>query len=226
MPNIAASSATSCPSLRASTTTLARLRSVCGMRVRELWDEAIPMRGTPAETYVRSRSLFGTAATLRYHPRTPLGASDRVRFRPALLAAIRSGDRIIALERLFLDPATSLAAADLDPAKRMLGRPHDGAVRFGVPDDTLGLAEGWVTAWSAHLLFGIPVWAVLGNERFPHVAIPECVKRLILLPDNDDAGHYGTQRAHEADARPGRTIDVWLPEDGLNDWNDQLQEAA
>jgi len=47
------------------------------LRVRELWDDARPMRGSPAEIYARSRGFAGTAATLRYHPRTPLGSSRR-----------------------------------------------------------------------------------------------------------------------------------------------------
>jgi hypothetical protein len=148
-----------------------------------------------------------------------------LRFRPALLAAVRSRNRVVALERLFLDPATGLPAGDLDPAKRMLGRPLDGAVRFGLAGDTLGLAEGWETAWSAHILLGIPVWASLGSERFAHVAIPASVTRLILLPDDDEAGRIGTAIACEVHALPGRTIDVELPAVGCNDWNDQLREG-
>ncbi|WP_263588879.1 toprim domain-containing protein [Sphingopyxis sp. GC21] len=192
------------------------------VRARELWNGAWPMRGTPAERYARSRALVGSAATLRYHPRTPLGSGHCLRFRPALLAAVRSQNRVVALERLFLDPVTGLPAADLDPPKRMLGRPLDGAVRFGLPGDTLGLAEGWETGWSAHILLGIPVWASLGSERFGHIAIPDSVTRLILLPDDDQAGRIGTATAREAHDRPGRSIDVWLPDHGCNDWNDQL----
>lgn len=194
-------------------------------RARELWGESWPMNSTPAERYARNRALVGAAATLRYHPRTPLGSGPALRFRPALLAAVRSRNRVVALERLFLDPATGLPAGDLDPAKRMLGRPLDGAVRFGLAGDTLGLAEGWETAWSAHILLGIPVWASLGSERFAHVAIPASVTRLILLPDDDEAGRIGTAIACEVHALPGRTIDVELPAVGCNDWNDQLREG-
>lgn len=194
-------------------------------RARDLWSGSWPMRGTPAEIYTRHRALVGAAATLRYHPRTPLGFGRDLRFRPALLAAVRSGNRVVAIERLFLEPGTGLPAADLDPPKRMLGRPRDGAVRFGIADDTLALAEGWETAWSAHILLGLPVWASLGSERFAHVAIPASVTRLILLPDNDPAGRIGTARAREAHAAPGRTIEVRLPADRLNDWNDQLRRG-
>lgn len=191
-------------------------------RAAELWDAAFPFVGSPAEHYARSRALAGLPGALRFHPRTPLGPRRSVRFRPALLAAVRSGARIVAVERLFLDVPQGRAAADLDPPKRLLARPGDGAVRFGAAGRVLGLAEGWETAWSAFLILGIPVWATLGSERFPHVAIPREVDRLILLPDNDLAGMIGAEKAMVAHAREGRSIAVELPDDGYNDWNEQL----
>jgi hypothetical protein len=191
-------------------------------RAQELWDDALPFAGSPAEHYARGRALAGFPGALRYHPRTPLGPRHSVRFRPALLAAVRSGERIVAVERLFLDCPPGRAACDLDPPKRLLGRPRDGAVRFGAAGVTLGLAEGWETAWSAFLLLGIPVWATLGSERFPHVFIPPQVDRLILLPDNDAAGMVGADKAILAHERPGRSIGIVLPQTGHNDWNDQL----
>jgi len=176
-------------------------------RIRDLWDSAQPFERCPGQIYTRGRGLLGNPASLRYHPRTPLGKGDDVRFRPALLAAIRSRERVIAIERLFIDPATGSPALDLHPPKRTLGHPRDGAVRFGHAEDTLGLAEGWETAWSAFMLLGFPVWACLGSERFPHIAIPDSVNRLILLPDDDLAGRIGTDKAFEAHARPGRSIE-------------------
>ncbi|MCG2841241.1 toprim domain-containing protein [Sandaracinobacter sp. RS1-74] len=195
-------------------------------RARALWNEARPLPGTPGEHYARWRGLPGAADALRYHPRTPLGPRGAARFRPALLAAVRAGDRVIGVERLFLDVPPGLPAADLDPAKRMLGRPFDGAIHFGVPSSVLGLAEGWETAWSAHILLRIPVWAALSNERFAQVAIPDRVERLILLPDDDPAGLTGAGKASIAHERPGRAIETLLPALGHNDWNDQLQSGG
>ncbi|WP_298668153.1 toprim domain-containing protein [uncultured Sphingomonas sp.] len=192
-------------------------------RARELWESAQAFARSPGEIYARRRALLGSPINLRYHPRTPLGRGAAVRFRPAVLAAVRSRNRLVAVERLFVDPATGLPAPDLDPPKRMLGRPLDGAVRFGFADDTLGLAEGWETGWSAFMLLGIPVWACLGSERFPHVAIPDSVERLVLLPDDDVAGRIGSSKAMTAHARPGRSIEVLLPGRQLNDWNDLLR---
>ncbi len=196
-------------------------------RARMLWDDAIPLTDSPARPYLDWRGLIDRCPDLRFHRRTPLGGGRSVRFRPAILAAVRSGaNEVIALERLFVDLPSGLPAADLDPPKRLLGRPRDGAVHFGLPGTTLGLAEGWETAVSAHVLLGIPVWATLGSERMAHVAVPDRVTRLILLPDNDQPGLLGAGKAVAAHAREGRAIDLLLSARGHNDWNDQLRKGG
>lgn len=140
-----------------------------------------------------------------------------------MLAALHERDRLVALQRTFLDPDEPRRARDLVNPRRMLGRPGQGAVILAPANDTLGLAEGIETALSAILLLDFPVWATLGNERLAHVAIPDAVTRLILLPDNDRGGRIGAAKAAEAYAVPGRTIETLWPPHGLNDWNDVLR---
>lgn len=140
-----------------------------------------------------------------------------------MLAALHEQERLVALQRMFLDPGQPRRARDLGNPRRMLGRPGHGAVILMPATDTLGLAEGIETALSAILLLDIPVWATLGNERLPHIAIPDTVTRLILLPDNDRGGQIGAAKAAEAYAMPGRTIETLWPPHGLNDWNDVLR---
>jgi putative DNA primase/helicase len=190
-------------------------------RIRALWKEASAIGDNPASVYLASRGLIGPSSSLRYHDSVPLGREENVRFQPALLAAVECDTGVIALERLFLDPRTGLPVADLDPPKRILGRPLGGAVRFGAATSVLGLAEGWETAWSAHILLGIPVWAALGSDRLPLGTIPERVEHLILLPDDDLAGRRCARRAWQAHARPGLAIETKFPGGGFNDWNDR-----
>ena len=192
-------------------------------RALDLWDNARPLRGTPADHYLRRRAITLLAPALRYHQQTPLGRGKLAAFRPAMIAALHERQHFVALQRTFLDPREPRRARDLANPRRMLGRPGRGAVMLAPATDTLGLAEGIETALSAILLLDIPVWATLGNERLPHIAIPDTVTRLILLPDNDRGGRIGAAKAMEAYARPGRTIEVLWPPQGFNDWNDVLR---
>ena len=192
-------------------------------RAVELWDSAVPIVGTPAERYLQRRTIPILPSALRFHARTPLGRGRRAVFRPAMLAAVHEHGRLVALQRTFLDILEPRRARDLVNPRRMLGRPGRGAVILAPATEMLGLAEGVETALSAILLLDIPVWATLGNERLPHIAIPHAVTRLILLPDNDRGGRIGAAKAIEAYAMPDRTIETLWPPHGFNDWNDALR---
>lgn len=192
-------------------------------RAHNLWDEALPIVGTPAQAYLLRRAIPLTPSVLRYHPHTPLGRGKLAVFRPAMLAAIHEYDRLVALQRTFLDAHEPRRARDLAHPRRSLAQPGRGAVLHAPATEVLGLAEGVESALSAMLLLGIPVWATLGSERFPHVAVPETITRLILLPDNDRAGRIGAAKASEVHALPGRTIETIWPPAGFNDWNDALR---
>lgn len=192
-------------------------------RAVDLWDDARSLVGTPAEHYLQRRAIALLPPTLRYHSRAPLGRGKLAVFRPAMIAALHERQHLVALQRTFLDPHQPRRARDLANPRRMLGRPGQGAVMLAPATETLGLAEGIETALSAILLLDIPVWATLGNERLAHIAIPDSVTRLILLPDNDRGGRIGAAKAMNAYAMPGRTIEVVWPPQGFNDWNDVLR---
>lgn len=194
-------------------------------RARELWRVGRPIRSTIAETYLRNRSINTVLDCLRFGHRTPLGKGAMAVFRPAMLAAVTDDSGLLAVQRTFLD-SRGRRARDLRFPRRLLGHPCRGAVRLASATDTLGIAEGVETAMSAMILLGIPVWAALGNERFPHLFIPQAVSRLILLPDNDHAGRLAVPRATEAHAAPGRHIETIWPWGGRNDWNDVLRAGG
>lgn len=194
-------------------------------RASDLWSNGRPINWTIAETYLRNRSIDITLDCLRFCERTPLGKGAMARFRPAMLAAVTDDSGLLAVQRTFLD-ARGRRARDLRHPRRLLAHPCAGAVRLAPATDTLGIAEGVETAISAMILLGIPVWAALGNERFPHIAIPKSVTRLALLPDNDHAGRIAVPLAIEAHAALGRRLDTIWPWHGLNDWNDVLREGG
>lgn len=187
-------------------------------RALEIWDAARAIVATPAQRCLQERGLPGDNPELRYLARTPIGTDQGLRYRPAFIAAIRDQRGFVAIQRTFLDITRYEKASDLGKAKMGLGTPGRGAVRLFPATTVLGIAEGVETAWSAALLHGIPVWAVLGNERFGSIDIPERVTSLILLPDPGPAGKRAEKLAGEAHGRPGRSIETRWPDRG--DWND------
>ena len=183
-----------------------------------LWSGARPIQGTPAANYLRRRGL-AMRSVLRFHPRTPQGRAPLTRFVPALIAPVRDEAGLVAVHRTFLTDDGKLS--DRQPAKAALGRLGSGLVRLAPAAQTLGLAEGIETALSAQALFGVPVWATLGTERFRRVALPSQVERLILFLDHDEGGHRAERLAREA--FPTLCIASRMPAVAGEDWNDVLR---
>jgi len=194
-----------------------------GMAQR-LWDASRPIAGTLAETYLERRAITARSDQLRFHPRAQLGNKAEARYFPALLAAVCDDRGLVAVHRTFLDPKTGWKAAISEP-RRMLGRPAKGAVRLTTPEHILGLAEGIETSFAATQLFGLPVWAVLGNERFGMVSIPAHVERLVILADNDAGGRRAAGLAQNGLQRDDMTIEMVWPPATENDWADVLIEG-
>lgn len=190
--------------------------------VQWVWDRSLPVAGSIAETYFRGRAITSASAELRFQPDARIGRGGSAWRGPALLAAVREGSKLVALQRTFLVPDGSAKAAIPHP-RRMLGEPGQGAVQLSRAGSILGLAEGLETALSAAALLGLPVWAALGTQRFGEIAIPPQVEQLVLLPDPDVAGRAAAERATASLARPGLTITTRYPPRGAGDWNDLAQ---
>jgi putative DNA primase/helicase len=195
-------------------------------RARDIWDRSRATEGTPVAAYLAARSLHGTSPALRFNGRTPLGAGEDVTYRPALIAALHEEERLVAVQRCFLDVPAHHLARDLSNPRRLLGRPGGGAVVLLPATGVLGLAEGIETALSAARLLNIPVWATLGAERLPRIRLPDHVSRLVLLPDRDRSGRIGAAKAAQAYARDNRCVETAWPPAGFNDWNDALRANA
>lgn len=186
-----------------------------------LWAESRGIRGTIAADYLASRGLVSHSAQLRFHPRVQLGRKAEATYHPALLSAVRDDYGLVAIHRTFLDPRTRRKAG-FDNPKRLLGLPGQGAVRLGQPGRVLGLAEGVETALAATVLHKIPVWAVLGNERFGMIDLPQHVEQLLLLADNDAGGKRAVALAEDGLQRDGLMMRTLWPHERHNDWADVL----
>lgn len=158
--------------------------------VARLWQDAVPVPGTLGEIYLRLRGLEGTPPDLRFHPRCPHGPVPRTQFKPALLVAVREGNRLAAIQRIFLDPQSGQYTE-----KVMLGRLGQGAWMGGVAGESLAIAESFEDA-AAFMQLGFGVcWTSLGAGRLHRLSFPASVRSITIAEDNDAEGRRAACRA-------------------------------
>ena len=117
----------------------------------------------------------------------------------------REANRLVAIQRIFVDPATARYTD-----KATLGALGTGAWRGGGLGPTIGLAEGFETARAWSIIHGLPCWASLGSRRLDLVAIPAerddpdpCRRQRPRRATRGGAQHGGLRI--RAPARRGRT---------------------
>ena len=126
-----------------------------------LWDESVPIAGTPAEAYLRGRgiSLLPGPEVLRFHP-----AAEHPKLKrklPALIAQVTGG--VEPSHNFTWLSADGTGKADIEKAeqRRTLGSSKGGAVRLAEPIDgkPLIVGEGIETTATAMEATGLPGWA-------------------------------------------------------------------
>ncbi|HBD89714.1 MAG TPA: hypothetical protein DEF16_14320 [Gemmobacter sp.] len=190
-------------------------------QARNLWQDARPIPGTMAETYLRTRGIScPLPEVLRFHPECWHGPTAR-RW-PALVALVEGCDRL-AVHRTYLRPDGQGKAA-VEPVKMMLGATAGGAVRLVQAEGPLVVAEGIETALSlASGLLRTPakIWAALSAPGIAALRLSDLPGRLIVATDGDEAGRTaGNKLAGRATAL-GWQVSILPAPDG-RDWNDIL----
>lgn len=191
-----------------------------GAAALRLWGASRSIAGTRAMDYLAARGIEAGSEELRFHQRVPHGPRPLTRFRPALVAAVRDNQGLVAVHRSFL-ASREARLAELEEPRCGLGPFGRGAVRLGGTGPRLGLAEGIETALSASILFGLPCWATLGTERFGLVELPAGVAELFLFLDHDAGGRRAGSLARTAFAS-AVPIETHMPRRQGWDWNDVL----
>lgn len=190
-----------------------------------LWREALPIGGTPAETYLRGRAI--TAAlpgTLRFHPQCWHGPSA-TRW-PALVALVEGAARA-AVHRTYLRP-DGRGKAELEPAKMMLGTTAGGAVRLSDAEGPVLVTEGIETGLS--LLSGLlrapaSVWAALSTSGMRALALPPIPGKLTVANDGDAPGRAAAHAFATRATALGWRVSM-LPAPEGRDWNDVLEKKG
>lgn len=191
-------------------------------QARAIWKESVPISGTVAEAYLRSRNITCTLPkSLRFHPDCWHPTAKR---HPAMVAAVQGMD-LPAIHRTYLDGA---AKAKVEPNKMMLGATAGGAVRVADGPGPLVVAEGIETALSlASGLLRAPatVWACLSTAGMAGLRLPDRPHRLTIATDGDDAGKGAGHKLAERAAALGWTVSLLTAPNGT-DWNDVLQKKG
>lgn len=194
-------------------------------QAKRLWQEAQPIAGTVAETYLRGRGITcELPATLRFHPSCWHASARRY---PALVAAVQ-GTGLPAVHRTHLR-ADGTGKASLDGGdKLMLGAVAGGAVRLSDGPSRLAAAEGIETGLS--LLCGLldgpaTVWAALSTSGIRGLHLPPQAGRLTIAPDGDKAGREAASALAERAHALGWAVSLLPAPDG-RDWNDLMMKGA
>jgi len=173
--------------------------------------------------YLRSRSISIAPPELRLLRGHPF---------PAMTAPIvNSAGDIVAVHLTFLKPdgsgqAYSKPASGPDPRRRCYGVVRGGVIRLAThdPGEELIVAEGIETTLSAMQLFGLPGWSAVSAGGVKRAVLPEGIRRLLIVADNDENGcsqRNAVEAARQWQAE-GREVRIWKPSALRDDANDVL----
>jgi putative DNA primase/helicase len=183
-------------------------------RAAWLWNNSVPLAGTPAQNYLERRGILILPPSLRYHA----GSS-------AMLAGIQRPDgKLVSVQSTFITARGEKAPVETPRMTR--GELRDGAVRLAAAAEVMGLAEGTETGLSAMVMSGVPVWVSLGSKRLRDIVLPDLVREVHIFGDNDQPGRDAAQKVADVHLQAGRHVKLRFPPDDVNDFNNLLLARA
>lgn len=191
-----------------------------------LFTASVPVAGTLADTYLRSRCIPCGAKShaLRFHPKCWHRDNGQTRSipRPALIAAVTDGAGALqGVHRTWLAP-DGQGKARVETQRRAMGHLLGNAVRLTPHDDILVVGEGIETMLSLiEAVPSLPVWAALSSGHLGAVLLPEGLQRLYIAIDRDPAGQRAAERLSARATELG--IAVRMLEPRIGDFNDDLR---
>ena len=191
-----------------------------------LFAASVPVAGTLADTYLRSRGLTqgGRMSALRFHPKCwhrDEGQTESLP-RPALIAAVTDGaGGLQGVHRTWLAP-DGKDKAQVETQRRAMGHLLGNAVRLTPCDDILVVGEGIETMLSVReAASGLRTWAALSSGHLGALLLPPGLQRLYIAIDRDPAGHRAAERLSARAIEAGIAVRVLEPR--LGDFNDDLR---
>jgi hypothetical protein len=206
-------------------------------RALKLWRKAASAVGTPAESYLRGRSItIPVPASIRCLQRQRNWNDGRDY--AAMIALVErlpedgegpegilipSGVHVTFLERS--GALTSFKKAAIDSSKLSLGQLRHGGVWLSPLDRIsvdLAVAEGIETALSVMQITRLPTVATLSAAGMQTFRWPPPIRRLWIAADNDDAGIKAAKALLARALRAGIQAEIKIPRGGHNDFNDSI----
>jgi hypothetical protein len=191
-----------------------------------LFAASVPVAGTLADTYLRSRGITQTGSNeaLRFHPKCWHREDGQTKPvpRPAMIAAVTDGAGVLqGIHRTWLAP-DGHGKASVETPRRAMGHILGNAVRLMPHDSILMVGEGIETMLSlSEVAPGLPVWAALSSGHLGAVLLPEGLQRLYIAIDRDLAGQRAAERLSARATEVGIGYHVLEPQ--LGDFNDDLR---
>lgn len=196
-----------------------KARDICGATVPEhdaLDNYLTNVRGIPKPPH-------GWPAAIGYHAGLPLNFYSGPS-KPALVMpkTIANGE-VCGLHAVFLEP-DGVSKAKVQAAKKSLG--SGGVVLLRGEGETLLVCEGPEDAIS--LAIAVPDAAVIctvgaGTLRRVAEHLPDDIRRVVLVADNDQAGQTGAAKAAHALTEKGVAVAITTPPEGVKDANELLR---
>jgi hypothetical protein len=184
----------------------------------QLLTRCIPIKGTPAEAYLKGRGITMIPEQLVYHP-NPLGLGSSVGFPLIGKDKVPAGHSFRTIEGKGKPPKTKKnpryqASGQVFVTLNALNAPR--VVIVEAPIDALSLAT-----------CGIPAIATIGTSFPDWLAGALGPNKVIFMGhDNDTSGELGSKAAAEKLRKLGVTPTRLRPPKGCKDWNDALQELG
>jgi hypothetical protein len=196
---------------------------------RRLWAILQPIHGTAAEAYLRTRGItdLRNCGVLRFHPQCWYrpgkdDAPDTPSAFPALIAAVRDGaGKLTGVHRTWLAPGGA-GKAPVSTPRRAMGHLLGAGVRFGLANDVMAAGEGIETMLSLRQIApALPMVAALSANHLAALELPDGLRRLYLVRDDDPAGRSAVETVAVRARAVG--VEALILDAELGDLNDDLR---
>ena len=221
-------------------------------QIKKIWRKGTHIHNTLGESYLRKRGISRIPETselrycsqLSYWHKDDNGEFHNFGEYGALIGLMRNENgEVVGLQRIYLQDDQKARITDyktkkIADCKKMMTRfprAASGAAVQIMPIDEKGflcVAEGIETALAAHELFGgVSVWATVNAGNMARLHLPQGLKRLLIVADNDPTGRHAAHDLAVRAIKQGIKTQIWQPEstvkgfDALDELNRRKQAA-